>query len=154
MTENWEHIKNKLRLRLDNRGNLSGRNLTETRNLLIMIQRYKTQKDSRRFSLNMKWMTRVAGSTLNSENRSPLNPIRPEEGEEVGGWGVGIVPAHVRPVHKKACPDCARQLLSNFWHFQQLFSVQATLSNFWFSEQLLSNFDQIKGFQHARVNGF
>ena len=50
--------------------------------------------------------------------------------------------------------DCARQLLSNVWRFEQLFSVLATSSNFYFSEQRLRTFVQIKGFQHARVMAF
>ena len=36
--------------------------------------------------------------------------------------------------------DCARQLLSNFWHLEKLFSFLATFSNFWILEQRLGNF--------------
>ena len=35
--------------------------------------------------------------------------------------------------------DYARQLFSNFWSFEQLFVLRATLSSFCLQEQLLSN---------------
>ena len=43
----------------------------------------------------------------------------------------------------KDFPDCARQLLSNFWRLEQLFAVPATWprANFAF----LSNFEQNRG---------
>ena len=39
-----------------------------------------------------------------------------------------------------ACPDYARQLLSNLFCLEQLFSVRASLSNFFLFCQFLSNF--------------
>ena len=38
----------------------------------------------------------------------------------------------------KICPDCARQLLSNFWRLEQLFAVLATSGKFYLSKQLVS----------------
>ena len=39
---------------------------------------------------------------------------------------------------RHACPDCARQLLSNFLRLEQLFSARATSSNFFLFEQLFT----------------
>ena len=45
---------------------------------------------------------------------------------------------------------------SNFWHFEQFFFSTSNFGQlllFW-ATQFWANFDQIKGFQHARVNNF
>lgn len=44
-----------------------------------------------------------------------------------------------------ACPDFARQLLSNLWRLEQLCAVLSALTNFYLSEQI---FEENVGLEH------
>ena len=53
-----------------------------------------------------------------------------------------------------ACPDCTRQLLSNFWRLEQLFAVLATSSNFCLSDNFWAKYWFGIHIKHEKVNDF